>query len=384
MIPIAIPPALRCRRLRGAMVWFLASLTAVLFTLLPPLVPTVSGAGLAAEKTAAGEIRPAQASATGGTPMRILQEPLTCVMGVYLQDMRDYKFAERSLFASIRLWSVCPSATDSPLKDLNVLNSNVVNISKINTQKLPNESGYFPNNPMVFWSERTVEGTFFHQWSAKNFPFDRHTIVFEFESVRADVSSFVITPDFAHSGFSPSINDGDWFASGFSINEVEHSYSTNFGKPDRHLNNKGIYSRMRVAITLQRVRVTSFLKLCAGVYAAVIIAGMAFLLNVESHSIMSSRTGLLVGCLFAAIVNMGRAGSTLGISEDITLTDMIHIISIAYILVAAILALTSYLRCEAGRKDFARRMDRRIYLPIFLSSFVVVNAVVIAYAAIIG
>jgi hypothetical protein len=63
---------------------------------------------------------------------------------------------------------------------------------------------------------------------------------------------------------------------------------------------------------------------------------------------------------------------------------MIHIISILYILVASVLALIAYLRCEAGRQDFARRMDRRIHLPIYLSSFVVVNAVVIAYAAIIG
>jgi hypothetical protein len=377
MNPIGVRLGRPRRRLRALVVWLLVGLMAALFTLLPPLPSMAKPAGAAAT----GAAPPA---AAGGTPMRLLNEPLTCLMGVYLQDMRDYKFADRSLFASIRLWSVCPSAAESPLQHLNVLNSNGVSISEINTQKLPNESGYFPNSAMVYWSERTVEGTFFHHWSAKNFPFDRHTIVFEFESVRADVSSFVITPDYAHSGFSPSINDGDWIASGFSLNEVEHSYSTNFGKPDRHLNGKGTYSRMRVEITLQRARITSFIKLCTGVYAAVIIAGMAFLMDVREPDIVSGRTGLLVGCLFAAIVNMQQAESTLGLSEDITLTDTIHIVSILYILFASVLALVAYLRCEAEREDFARRMDRRIHLPIYLSSFVVVNAVVIAYAAIIG
>ena len=239
-------------------------------------------------------------------PMRLLDEPLTCLMGVYLQDMRDYKFADRSLFASVRLWSVCPKAEDTPLKDLSVLNSNGTSISEINTQKVPNETGYFPNNPMVYWSERTVEGTFFHHWSAKDFPFDRHTVVFQFESVRADISDFVITPDFKNSGFNPSINDGDWIASDFNLSEVEQSYSTNFGKPDKHLGGKGIYSRIKVQITLHRARVTSFLKLCAGVYAAVIIAGIAFLMDVREADIVSGRTGLLVGCLFAAI-EIGRA-----------------------------------------------------------------------------
>ena len=366
MIALGRRLVFRPRPLRRWIALALASLTATLLTLLPALAEP-----------------PAPASSQG-TPMRMLHEPLTCLMGVYLQDMRDYKFADRSLFASVRLWSVCPSAQGSPLEHINVLNSNGASISEINTQKVANESGYFPNSPMVYWSERTVEGTFFHHWSAKNFPFDRHTIVFEFESVGSDVSNFVLTPDFRHSGFNPSINDGDWIASDFNLSEIEHSYSTNFGKPDKHLDGKGTYSRIRVEITLHRARVTSFLKLCAGVYAAVIIAGIAFLMDVREPDIVSGRTGLLVGCLFAAIVNMQQAESTLGLSEDITLTDMIHIISIAYILASSLLAMVAYLRCEAGKEDFAQRMDRRIYLPIYMSSFVVVNAVVIAYSAIIG
>jgi hypothetical protein len=366
------------RRWRG---WLSLALASLLTTLLILWLPAPSTARSARTPVAAVAPQPDPA---GPAPMRMLDEPLTCVMGVYLQDMRDYKFDERSLFASIRLWSVCPTDQDSPLNDLSVMNSNGTSISEINTLKLPNESGYFPNSPMVFWSERTVEGTFFHHWSAKNFPFDRHTITFEFESVRSDISTFVITPDYQHSGFNPSINDGDWRASDFTLRELEHSYSTNFGKPNRKLNGKGIYSRIRVEITLSRERVTSFFKLCTGVYAAVIIASLAFLMDVREPDIVSGRTGLIVGCLFAAIVNMQQAESTLGQSEDITLTDTIHIISIVYILVSAMFALTAYLRCEAGREDFARHMDRRIHLPIFLSSFAVVNAVVIAYAAIIG
>ena len=93
----------------------LAGLSAALLTLLPAW--------------AAGPPTPRNQAA----PMRLLDEPLTCLMGVYLQDMRDYKFADRSLFASIRLWSVCPTADSSPLKDLNVINANGTTISEIIT-----------------------------------------------------------------------------------------------------------------------------------------------------------------------------------------------------------------------------------------------------------
>jgi hypothetical protein len=362
-------PSRACRRLLQL---FMAALTALLIQGLPLLAAPANPAN------------PANPEENKPAPLRLLSEPHTCVMGVYLQDMRDYKFAERSLFASLRLWSICPEPKDSPLEDITVQNSNEISISDIKTQKVNNESGYFPNDRQVFWSERTVEGTFFHHWSAKNFPFDRHTIVFEFESVRSDVSNFVITPDYSHSGFNANINDGDWIASDFNLNEVEHSYSTNFGKPNSKFGGKGIYSRIKVEITLHRARITSFLKLCSGVYAAVIIAGMAFLMDVREPDIVSGRTGLLVGCLFAALVNMQQAEATLGLSEDVTLTDMIHIIAIAYILAASMQAMASYLRCQAGKENLAQYIDRKICLPVYMSSFVVVNAVVIAYAAIIG
>ena len=316
-------------------------------------------------------------------PKRMLHEPESCLLGVYIQDMRDYQFAENSLFASIRLWSVCPGEAENPLKNLSILNANSIELGEIKTEKLPNNSDYYRNDPYVYWSEKTVEGTFFNQWSAKNFPFDRHTISFEFEAIGGNANSFVFTPDYRHSGFNPKINNADWIAKDFVISEGNHQYSTNFGRPDKG-GKEDSYSRVNVQITLQRARLTSFLKLCAGVYAAVAIAGMAFMLDMREPDIVSGRTGLLVGCLFAAIVNMQQAASTLGMSEDVTLTDSIHIVAIFYILVASILAVVSYLRAQSGKEDLAQRMDRKIYLPVYMYSYVVVNFLMIAYAAVIG
>jgi len=316
-------------------------------------------------------------------PQRFAQEPRTCLLGVYVQDLRDFKFADNSLFASLRLWSVCPDQK-TPLADLTVLNANELSMGEIHQQQLQNRSDYFREDGQVFWSTRTVEGSFYHRWSAKNFPFDRHLIRFEFEVLEADSHSFVLTPDYLHSGFDPELNQGDWLARSFQISESPQRYPTNFGRPDRGRGTGGTYSRIRVSLTLQRARLTSFLKLCTGVYAAVVIAGVAFMMDMREPDIVSGRTGLLVGCLFAAIVNMQQAEATLGMSEDVTLTDSIHILSILYILVASLLAIVTYLRCEAGDEDRARHIDRRICLPVYMTSFVVVNAVIIAYAAIIG
>jgi len=71
-------------------------------------------------------------------------------------------------------------------------------------------------------------------------------------------------------------------------------------------------------------------------------------------------------------------------SEDVTLTDSIHVVAMLYILVASILAIVSYLRAQAGGEDAAQRMDRKIYLPIYMYSYIVVNFLMISYAAVIG
>jgi len=93
---------------------------------------------------------------------------------------------------------------------------------------------------------------------------------------------------------------------------------------------------------------------------------------------------LCVGCLFAAIVNMQQLESTLGLSETVTLTDSNHILSIIYILISTVLAIWSYLNCEAGKEDQARQQDRRVCFPVFLCSFLAMNGVIIAYAALMG
>lgn len=114
------------------------------------------------------------------------------------------------------------------------------------------------------------------------------------------------------------------------------------------------------------------------------MSGMAFILDMRAPTLVSSRNGILVGCLFASIVSMQKAEATLGTSEDVTLTDSIHIASIFYILAASVLGFTSYLWCEAGRGDEVLRLSRKIILPAYIISYVAINVLLIAYAAIIG
>lgn len=308
----------------------------------------------------------------------------TCRIGIYIEDLRDFNFAEKSLFATLRIWSVCPNASLSPLADLEIKNANQINIGELKTRLETNNSPAFPDKARLYWSERSISGNYYFPWSARNFPFDRHTISFDILPQLPDRESFLITPDYASSGVSPQINNLDWDISEFRLEEQPRSLGSSFGNPSVPSVKHSSVSSITATIELHRTRLTSFLKMSAGVYAAATISALAFYMDPREPDLMSGRTGLCVGSLFAALVNMQQTEATLGISEDVTLTDQIHIVAILYILAATAMTIVSYLRCERGDADRACHLDRTVHLPIFSSSFAVFNAVIIAYAVLVG
>jgi len=308
----------------------------------------------------------------------------TCRMGVFIEDMRDFNFSEKSLYASLRLWSVCPTAVIKPLEDLEITNANEITMGEVMTRYESNNSRAFPGTKGLYWSDLGVTGSFFYPWSAQNFPFDRHRISFDIVPRGVSQGKFLISPDFQSSGFNPRIGRGDWLVSNFRVNEIPVDLGSNFGNPSLAVGRGSAISSISATLELRRARITSFLKMCTGVYAAAMISAMAFFMDPREPDLVSGRTGLCVGCLFAAIVNLQQAESTLGASEDVTLTDQIHIVAILFILISTVLAIVSYLRCERDQADRAQALDRRVYLPIFSASYVVINAVIIAYAILVG
>lgn len=320
-----------------------------------------------------------------GMPLVKSEEvPVTCRMGVFIEDLRDFNFSEKSLHASLRLWSVCPSGELKPLENVELTNANEIEKGEVQSRFEPNHSRAFPGLKGLYWSEVGISGNFYYAWSARNFPFDRHLISFDVVPRGLSETDVLISPDYQNSGFNQRIGGGDWRVSGFRVSETAVNLGSNFGNPAIPYGHSKSISSISANVELQRTHITSFLKMCAGVYAAAAISAMAFYMDPREPDLVSGRTGLCVGCLFAAIVNMQQAESTLGTSEDVTLTDQIHIVAISYILISTVLAIVSYLRCERDQADRAQHLDRKVYLPVFASSYVVINLVIISYAVMVG
>lgn len=307
------------------------------------------------------------------------QTPDTCRMGVYITDLRSFDLGAQSFTADFEVWSVCPQADLKPLESFTLLNAVSWSKGNSSTLEVANQSDSFTSREVLYWSKAEVNATFFYNWNLRNYPFDRQVLTIGIQESTQDVESFIYTPDFEQSGYPRSLRFSDWEITDFQIQESPVIYDTTLGNPMMP-DGKGAYSALRVSVELQRTNLISFLKLTAGVYAAVALSAMTLLLG-EDHS---DRLGILVGTLFAAVVNLQVASDSLGQDSEFGLMDSIHVLSILYIFSAACISLYSRHLSEIGKEKRAIWIDRQLSLPVFCVSFTILNIIFISYAAIVG
>ena len=311
------------------------------------------------------------------------QSPQTCQVGIFITSLRDFKLADKAFTADFRVWSVCPSKDLKPLESMEVVDAIKSEVTYDTTSDKKNRSGLFSTKDKLYWSQRDITATLSYNWDVNNYPFDRHVLKIALEEALQNSSAFVYTPDFKNSGYQRDMKTGSWKITNFTLAEEKVGYTTTFGNPAL-VTKQGIHSRLVVSIPLKRVKVVSFFKLTAGLYVAFAVAMLSFFYETGQPSLVSARTSLLVGCLFAALVNMRAPESVLGRTEGLTLVDQIHILAIVYIFAAAVATVYSRLTTEAGQAKFAIWRDRRLFFRFCTISFVVLNVIMISYAAIVG
>lgn len=300
--------------------------------------------------------------------------PQTCYVGTYLSSLHDLSPSSKSFNADFWLWSRCPSQQIEELEHNDFLNA-----VKLDTgfDSKPEKIGN------IYYSSRKVSGVFYYDWNLSNFPFDRHVLQIPFENSVFDVNSLVLKPDTSESAYNNNIQLDGWYITGFSIKDSKIRYKTTFGDPSISRSSKSDYSRLTISIAIARNSLTSFFKLNSGAYIAFGISLVTFFLNPTQPTLVSGRIGALVGCLFATLVNLRAIDGVLGRTERLTLSDKIHITIMLYILATIVETVYTRLMNEAGQDKSSRHLDR-LSFAVSGISFIVVNLILIASAAIAG
>jgi hypothetical protein len=294
--------------------------------------------------------------------------PTAQTMGIYITSLRDFDVSDDSFGVDYWLWSVHPPETD-PLGHVEFVNAKQVDIRLDRVAERSEGS----------WSRQKVRATVLHDWDLSDFPFDRQDLQIELRL--ADPDALAYRPDGAESGYGRDVAPEGWRVTDFEIEERAEEYATTFGEPEA--SGSSIQHYFLVTLQVERHSAAGFFKMIAGVYAAVALACLSFLMTPDQATVFSGRITLLAAALFAVVVNLQVSDAMLGSLEEIALVHKIHILAMAYVFVAALLSIVSRRRCDSGQVKRAKRWDL-VGLCVFSVSFAVFNLVLITSAAFAG
>ena len=285
--------------------------------------------------------------------------PTTCRLGANIEDIYDIDIARDTFGAALWLWTLCPSDGVDPLATVAFPTATSVNLGELAS---------VPTGGAGYYRYLRLQGTFRYDWDMTHYPFDRHRVVIPIDETRLAAAIVLFEADVASSFLTPDIlrKRQEWLVSDFAIAASVSEEAQSYGLPNIAT---ARYARAETSFTLTRIGLLTFLKLSAGVFAAGFIALLSFFYDGRDPKGLTGRLGLLIGTLFAVLVNLRTADTVIGDMGRMTLVTEIHLLAVLLIVVLAVLALRDWWRAEG-----ALPVDYPNWTELWVTSFVFVLA----------
>jgi hypothetical protein len=325
-------------------------------------------------KTVSGAITSSSVAA-GGTKIEqsVIKEDSTrteVIAGIYLLNLYEVNPAAGSFGADFWLWfNHKPDENIKLLKSREFLNGRDIQSSNSDSEV----------KSEVNWAIEKIKGKFIQDFDISKFPYDRHELHLIIEESLKESSDLVYIADTLNSKIDEQtrIVDG-WRVESLRLEVKEHQYSSNFGDPSKK--DGASYNQLIATIIIERVAEGLLMKVLFGLYIAIAIALISFLMKTKSEDIFSSRISLLVGMIFAIILNKQAAEAAVGESSAATIIGKLHNFGFGYIFIMIFLTLYSRHISERfgdGEGEIKSAAFDRIALVVLLFSFAGVNYIFI-------
>jgi len=287
------------------------------------------------------------------------QHPDTVKTGIYITSIHDINFKDKEYNITLWLWLKYKN------KDFDfVHNLEVPQAKSVTTSFSTIDSS---NNRIYLLMK--LQCTMKDSWAVNNFPFDKQKLRFSIENSQYDSKSLVFVADTLGKHFDPRFTLRGWDIDSLDVVTGIKKYETAFGddsQPKPHTE----YSNFRVRIQIDRDAMGLFWKMFLGMYVAFLIAYMCFYIHADS---IDSRFGLSVGALFAVIGNKYIVDSSLPESTTFTLVDMLHGVTLIFIL--TVIACTAWSLKLVKQDEIAKskRFDF-VSAQVLLGTYLLLNA----------
>jgi len=311
-----------------------------------------------------------QAAAPPAAPGPAAPGPERVVVGVYVTQIYDLDPTGGSFTASFWLWTRHRGGDIRPLDTIHILGA----------KKVESEPTITMVKAGQVWDQKFFRAVIPYSWELREYPFDEHNFVIRFEEGAFDSRTITYVADRGQSGIDPEALGSRWNLGSFRFDTELRRSPTTYGDPTL-LKPESFSANGVVTVYAERRQTVIFFKLLIGAYVALLLALLSYRIKTDQPTLFSARLGLLVGSLFATVVNLRSTEAVLGRTPDFTLVDKIHITISVYIFVAAVSALISRHLCERDRVALSRRVDN-ISLIVTAAILLAMNVVMISNAVI--
>ncbi|HEV7571827.1 MAG TPA: hypothetical protein VGQ21_10050 [Thermoanaerobaculia bacterium] len=303
-------------------------------------------------------------------PAPVPAGPERVVVGIWVTQIYDLDPTGGSFTATFWLWTRHRGGNIRPLDTIHILGA----------KKVESEPTLTLVKAGQVWDQKFFRAVIRYAWELREYPFDEHTFVIRFEDGLYDSETLIYLPDRQQSGIDLGAMGSRWSIGFFRFDAELRRSPTTYGDPTL-TKPKSFSAQGVVTVYAERRQTIIFVKLLIGAYVALLLALLSYRIKTDQPTLFSARVGLLVGSLFATVVNLRSTEAVLGRTDDFTLVDKIHITISLYILVAAISALISRHLCERDRAALSRTVDKYSLL-VTAAIFLGINMIMISNAVI--
>lgn len=290
----------------------------------------------------------------------------TVKVGIYITSIHDIDFKQKEFTVSFWLWLKYKN------KDFDFIN----NLEVPQAKSVDKSFSTVDTSGDGVTMQMKLQCVMKDSWRIENFPFDRQKLRLSIENSQFDSRYLVFVPDTVGQHYDNRFTLRGWLIDSCNISSNIKSYETGFGdvklaKPHTE------YSAFRVRLDIKRDAGGLFWKMFLGMYIAFLISYLCFYIHADG---MDSRFGLSVGSLFAVVGNKYIIDSSLPESASFTLVDLLHGITLFFIL--AVIAANAYSLRLVKRNKIAKAIKfDNITAQIILGVYLILNIYFIVQAS---
>jgi hypothetical protein len=306
----------------------------------------------------------------------------TVSLGIYITSIHDIDFKNQEYDISFWMWM----NYDFKKKGGSVFENKTELLHSLEIPQAKSTEMTFIDSSVDNHVLAKVHCVMKDNWNIKSFPFDHQKLRLSLENASYDSSQikFIIDSSTAFYDTSASSLKYNKTIHGWKIEKITFrngadNYYTMFGeKPDAEVSKKkaslsSVYSAAKFVVEIERESWSVFWKIIICMYISFFISYVSFFI---SHKSVESRLGLSVGALFAVIGNKYIVEASLPESATFTLVDMLHTITMFFVLLIISLNIVSIRYINNNHIVKAMKFDL-LSSKLVLALYLIINVAII-------